>query len=61
MGAAALCGAAVGLIDDPYKASGLMGLKETRFLPEPGAAHRFEKKFLRYLSLRDSVGVFESN
>jgi len=61
MGAAALCGTAVGLIDDPYKASGLMGLKETRFLPEPGAAPRFEKKFLRYLSLRDSVGVFESN
>jgi xylulokinase len=60
MGAAALCGKAVGLIDDPYKASGLMGLRETRFLPEPEAARRFEEKFVRYLSLRERIGVFET-
>jgi xylulokinase len=60
MGAAAFCGKAVGLIADPYKASGLMGLKETRFFPDPGAAQRFEAKFLRYLALREGVGIFES-
>jgi xylulokinase len=60
MGAAALCGKAVGIIDDPYKASGLMGLKETRFVPQPEASRRFEEKFLRYLSLRERIGVFES-
>ena len=61
MGAAALCGKAVGLIDDPYTASGLMGLKETRFFPEPEAVQRFEQRFVRYLSLRERVGVFETH
>ena len=61
MGAAALCGKAVGIIDDPYTASGLMGLKETRFFPEPEAVQRFEQRFVRYLSLREKVGVFESS
>ncbi len=60
MGAAALCGRAVGLIDDPYKASGLMGLKETRFFPEAEAARRFADRFSRYLSLREKVGAFEA-
>ena len=60
MGAAALCGKAVGVIDDPYKASGLMGLKEMRFFPEPEAARRFEDRFSRYLSLRERIGVFEA-
>jgi xylulokinase len=60
MGAAALCGKAVGLIDDPYTASGLMGLKETRFFPEPDAVQRFEERFERYLSLRKTVDVFET-
>ena len=60
MGAAALCGKAVGLIDNPYEASGLMGLKEARFVPDAGAAQRFEEKFLKYLSLRERVGVFET-
>jgi xylulokinase len=60
MGAAALCGKAVGLIDDPYKASGLMGMKETRFFPKPEAARRFEDRFAKYLSLRENVGLFEA-
>lgn len=60
MGAAALCGKAVGIIDDPYKASGLMGLKETRFSPQPGTSRGFEEKFQRYLSLRERIGAFES-
>ncbi len=60
MGAAAFCGKAVDAIDNPYAASGLMGLKETRFLPEPEAAHRFEEKFAKWVSLRERVGVFES-
>jgi xylulokinase len=60
MGAAALCGKAVGVIDNPYAASGLMGLKETLFVPEPEATQRFEEKFLRYRSLSDKVGVFEA-
>jgi len=60
IGAAALCGKAVGLIDDPYKASSLMGLEETRFFPEPEAAQRFQKKFVKYLSLKERVGAFET-
>jgi xylulokinase len=60
MGAAALCGKAIGLIDDPYKVSGLMGLKETRFFPEPEAARRFEGRFSEYLSLRERIGAFEA-
>jgi xylulokinase len=60
MGAAALCGKAVGLIDDPYKASALMGLKQTRFLPEPEAARRFEDRYSRYLSLRERIGLCET-
>ena len=34
MGAAAFCGKAIGAIDNPYQASGLMGLKQTRFVPD---------------------------
>jgi len=60
IGAAALCGKAVGLIDDPYKASSLMGLEETRFFPEPEAAQRFQKKFVKYLSLKERVVAFET-
>lgn len=61
MGAAAFCGKAVGAIDNPYQASGLMGLKQTRFVPVPEAARRFEERFLRYRSLRERVGVFENH
>ena len=61
LGAAALCGKAVGIIDDPYKASGMMGLTESRFSPQPGTSGRFEEKFLRYLSLRERIGAFESS
>jgi len=61
MGAAAFCGKAIGAIDNPYQASGLMGLKETRFVPVPEAARRFEERFLRYCSLRERVGVFENH
>jgi xylulokinase len=60
MGAAALCGKAIGALDDPYAASGLMGLAQRRFVPEPEAACRFEKRFARYLSLRERIGAFES-
>jgi xylulokinase len=60
MGAAALCGKAVGIIDDPYRAASLMGLKEKRFSPAPGAARRFEERFARYLSVREMVGDFET-
>ena len=60
MGAAALCGAAIGVIEDPYKAPALMGLKETRFIPQRAAVHRFEEKYVRYLALRKSIDVFES-
>jgi xylulokinase len=60
IGAAALCGKAVGVIDDPYKAPCFMKLKETRFVPAPEAALRFEEKFLRYLSLNKRVGMFET-
>jgi xylulokinase len=60
MGAAALCGKAVGAVDNPYAAAGLMALKETRFSPEPEAMGRFEEKFARYLSMREKVGSFET-
>ncbi len=60
MGAAAFCGKAVGIIDDPYTAAGLMGLKERRFVPASEAARRFEERFLRYRELREQVGVFET-
>jgi hypothetical protein len=61
MGAAAFCGKAIGAIENPYQASGLMGLAETRFVPVPEAARRFEERFLRYCSLRERVGVFENH
>jgi len=61
IGAAALCAKAVGVIDDPYTAQGFMGLKETRFVPAPAAARRFEKKFTRYLELNDKIGSFETH
>lgn len=59
-GAAAFCGKAMGLVDDPYKVSSLMGLEETRFAPDPAAAGRFEEKFQRYLALRRKIGDFET-
>ena len=55
MGAAAFCGKAIGAIDNPYKASGLMGLKQARFVPVPEAARRFEEKFQRYRRLQESL------
>jgi xylulokinase len=60
MGAAALCGKAVGVIDNPYRASTLMGLNEKRFVPAPVAAERFSERFQRYRSLREKIGVFET-
>jgi xylulokinase len=59
-GAAAFCGTAVGMIDNPYEAYGLMRLEETRFVPQPGAAQRFEERFLTYSSLCEKVGLFEA-
>ena len=59
MGAAALCGKAVGVIDNPYRASGRMGLKETRFVPEPGAVRRFGERFKEYSTLNERISVFE--
>jgi xylulokinase len=60
MGAAAFCGKALGILDNPYAASGLMGLRQTRFVPVPEAAQRFEQKFLKYRSLTDKIGSFEA-
>jgi xylulokinase len=60
MGAAALCGKAVGIVDNPYKASGLMRLKETRFVPAAEAAQRFEERFLRDRELREKISAFET-
>jgi xylulokinase len=55
MGAAAFCGKAIGAIDNPYQASGLMGLKQARFVPDAEAARRFEEKFQRYRCLQESL------
>jgi len=55
MGAAALCGKAIGLIDNPYRAAGRMGFEERRFVPEPEAVRRFEEKYRRYRELNERV------
>ena len=61
MGAAALCGKAAGIIDNPYKAAGRMGLKETRFVPEPAAVRRFGERFQEYRALNERIGAFEGS
>jgi xylulokinase len=60
IGAAAFCGTAVGILENPYQASALMGLEQTRFVPASGAGQRFEERFQRYRSLREKVGSFEA-
>jgi len=61
MGAAALCGTAVGVVDDPYKVLSSTGLKETRFFPSLKAVKQFKEKFSRYRKLNEEIGRFETN
>jgi sugar (pentulose or hexulose) kinase len=55
MGAAALCGAALGIIDNPYRVHSFMGVKEKRYTPSPQAVERFEEKFVRYQELSNAL------
>ncbi len=61
IGAAALCGKALDVIENPYKASAMMRLKETRFVPEPAAVPLFEQGFRKYRALNDKICVFEGH
>ncbi len=60
IGAAALCGTAIGAVDDPYRVAGMAGLAQQRFVPDPAASRRFEETFQKYLSLRGRIGGFET-
>jgi xylulokinase len=59
-GAAALAGAALGAIDNPYDAVRFMGKGERRFTPHPEAVKRFEESFNQYRELGRQVAGFES-
>jgi xylulokinase len=60
MGAAALAGTALGVVDNPYKVSKLTKVKEKKFIPSLRSKHIFDEKFLRYQSLSKTIGSFEA-
>lgn len=60
MGAAGLCGSALGILDSPFAISHAMGVKEKRYTPLPGATERFNEKFAQYQGLIGRLHSVES-
>ncbi len=61
IGAAALCGTAVGVVDNPYEVIDRRGTREIRYTPSTEATKRFGERFLRYQALSKNIELFEAN
>ena len=60
MGAAGLCGSALGILESPFHIGQVMGVSEKRYTPLSAATKRFNEKYGRYRELASRLHSVES-